>query len=153
MPRSSTCFYFSEGMTSQGNSTTRNTDSNKNIIKSSSITYPPDTTGGVTYYSEKERGSGYYNDSGYHTVMYVPAFDHKELMPGEQTKFQGSIVIQATLAENPTEDDWVTLDDTLTTFTPTNYKNEIHNFLGNYVWIRAKVVISSGVLAQIFLNY
>jgi hypothetical protein len=153
MPRLSTCFYFTEGTDSDGKSTTRNTDSNKNPIKSSSITYPPETQGEITYYSEKEKGSGYYNGDGFHTVMYIPSPDHKSLMPGQPNLFRGSIVIQATLAEDPKEEDWVNLNETSSTFNEENYKNELHNFLGNYVWIRAKVVISSGVLQQIALNY
>jgi hypothetical protein len=153
MPRLSTCFYFTEGTKSDGTRTTRNTDSNKKLIKTSSITYPPETTGDVTYYSEKEKGSGYYNDSGFHTVMYIPAPDHKNLMPGQPTIFTGSIVIQGSLEEDPADDDWVTLEDTLSEFNPSHYKNVLHNFQGNFVWIRAKVVITYGVLQQISLNY
>jgi len=153
MPRLSTCFYFTEGTTSGNVKTTRNTDSNKNPIKTSSITYPPETSGEIIYYSEKEEGSGYYNDSGFHTVMYIPSKDSKSLMPGQPNLFRGSIVIQATLADDPKEEDWVTLEETRSTYDEANYRNEMHNFLGNYVWIRAKVMISSGILQQISINY
>jgi hypothetical protein len=153
MPRLSSCFYFTEGTKSDGVQTTRNTDSNKKLIRTSSITYPPDTRGEVVYYSEKEKGSGYYNDSGFHTVMYIPSPDHKNLMPGQPTLFRGSVVIQASLEDEPTDNDWVTLEDTMSVFDATHYKNVLHNFQGNFVWIRAKVTISAGVLQQISINY
>jgi hypothetical protein len=85
--------------------------------------------------------------------MYTPAPDTKNLMPGEPVLFRGSVVIQATLAEEPAEEDWVTLNETFSMFDQDNYENKLHNFSGNYVWVRAKVVISSGVLRQISLNY
>jgi hypothetical protein len=153
MPRLSTCFYFTDGVKDDGTPTIRNIDTNKNPIKTSSITYPPETKGEVVYHSEKEKGSGYYNNSGFHSVMYTPAPDTKNLMPGEPVLFRGSVVIQATLAEEPAEEDWVTLNETFSMFDQDNYENKLHNFLGNYVWVRAKVVISSGVLRQISLNY
>lgn len=153
MPKLSSCFYFSEGVKDDNSATTRNTDSNKNLIRTTSITYPPDTKGEVTYYSEKEKGSGYHNDSGFHTVMYVPAPFKVQTMPGQPINFDGSIVIQATLEEDPAEEDWVTLEETRSVINQDNYKNELRNFLGNYVWIRAKVTVSSGVLQQIFINY
>lgn len=153
MPRLSSCFYFSEGVKDDNSATTRNTDSNKNSIRTTSITYPPETTGEVVYYSEKEKGSGYYNDSGFHTVMYVPAPRQIQTMPGQPINFNGSVVIQATLEEDPQEQDWFTLQNTLSVFNEESYSNKMHNFLGNYVWIRAKVTISSGVLQKISINH
>ena len=87
--------------------------------------------GDRTFYSDKEKGDGYYNmGDGVHTVTYTvsPAFD-------------GIINVQGTLALTPTDTDWFNIVGTSVAFsqlsetTITNYVN----FTGNIVWVRAKV--------------
>lgn len=133
-------------------------DANKNPIKSTSITYPPPSykpetnRGPATYYSEKEKGDGYYGGSGVHTVTYIPWIEQSASI-FTINNFRGSIVMQATLANVPTDSDWFDIDGTAVEYTSTFHSNVYHNFSGNYVWIRAKVVVSSGVLQAIHYNH
>lgn len=133
-------------------------DSNKNPIKSTSITFPPasympvTSRDPVTYYSEKEKGEGYYGGSGKHTVTYIPWIEQSASI-FTVNNFRGSIVMQATLASEPTEDDWFNIEDTAVEYTSTFHDNVYHNFVGNYVWIRAKVIVSGGVLQAIHYNH
>lgn len=81
---------------------------------------------------DKHPGDGYYGRSdGLHTVQY------------SLVGYQGTISIQATLATQPTEQDWFTvytmpyqLSINQYTLGPQRLSNII-NFTGNYVWIRA----------------
>ena len=98
---------------------------------------------------EKYKGDGYYGRSdGFHTVQY------------NISGFQGKIKMQATLAVNPVETDWFTLDTTehetigFANDGPTATGAHIKNFTGNYVWVRA--VVSSwtvGTVNSILLNH
>jgi hypothetical protein len=98
-----------------------------------------------TVTSEKFKGDGYYGRSdGFHTVQYT------------LTGFLGTVDIQATLAVNPTEDDWFTVytqaypvnNDTGTT------ASVITNFTGNYVWVRAYISNwTDGTINSIKLNH
>lgn len=144
---------FSTGFTSQGNPTTREKDANGNLIKSSSITYPPGVTGPVTYYSEAIEGDGYYGGTGLHTVTYIPWPKDGSNNLSVINNFRGNVIIQATLAAQPTELDWFDVGSTYSEFTQSVYANVLHNFRGNYVWIRAKVVVSAGVLREIAYNH
>lgn len=98
--------------------------------------------GDQLYYSDKVQGDGYYiGHMGLHTVTYTP------------DTMVGSVVMQATLATDPTEEDWFNVDSTYSTFTG-NYKDvKFHNFTGNYVWLRAKLTISKGEFSGILLNH
>jgi hypothetical protein len=153
MPGKSQIFTFSTGIDSQGNATKREIDSNKTLIRGSSITYPPETKGAVTYYSEPLMGDGYYGGTGLHTVNYIPWPKQGENNTWVLNNFTGTIVIQATLASDPQENDWFDVNSTYSEFTNTEYDNVLHNFRGNFVWIRAKVVIFAGVLQQIAYNH
>jgi hypothetical protein len=93
---------------------------------------------------EKEKGDGFYGRSdGIHTVQY------------SVTEFEGTVIIEATLATEPVEADWFpvyqqshpTDDDDLITIT------KITNFTGNYVWVRAKVVYFEGTVNRVLLNH
>ena len=153
MPGISKTFIFSTGVDSQGNPTTREIDSNGNKIKNSTVTYPPQTTGPITYYSEQVEGSGYANGSGLHTVTYIPWLKEGKKNPWVIDHFVGNVVIQASLATSPTEVDWFDVTSTYSEINDTNYGNVLHNFRGNYVWIRAKVVITEGVMREIVVNH
>jgi hypothetical protein len=97
-----------------------------------STTVAPD--GGNNFYSQQEKGNGYFgNNGGLHTVSYT-------ITPN----FVGTLTTQATLATNPSETDWFTVDGSAFKFdniinpaltTTTNYVN----FSGNFVWVRAVV--------------
>jgi len=67
------------------------------------------------------------------------------------TAFTGLIAIQATLVEDPTEDDWFTaynIAGTNTTITSYN------NLSGNFVWLRAKVTgFTQGVIQNVKVSY
>lgn len=153
MPGISQSFTFSTGIDALGNPTKREIDANGNKIKGSSITYPPQTTGAVTYYSEPLEGDGYYNGAGLHTVTYIPWPKEGLNNPWVVNNFRGSAIIQATLATTPVEEDWFDVNETYTEFTEQAYNNVLHNFRGNYVWIRAKVVITAGVMREIAFNH
>jgi hypothetical protein len=91
------------------------------------------------------KGDGYYGRSdGFHTVQYT--------LDG----FIGTVNIQATLAIEPTEDDWFTVytqaypvvNDEGTT------ASKVTNFTGNYVWIRAYISNwTDGTVENIKLNH
>lgn len=87
------------------------------------------------------KGDGYYGRSdGFHTVQY------------KLTNFMGVVKVQATLAVNPTDDDFfdVVFDEHLTAST----ESKIANFSGNYVWIRAVLTNwTSGTSNSIRLNH
>lgn len=111
-------------------------------------THPGDSTiESVT--GGKFKGDGYYGRSdGFHTVQY------------NITGFQGKIKMQATLATNPVDADWFTLDATehetigFANDSATATGSHIKNFTGNYVWVR--VVVSSwsdGTVNSIQLNH
>ena len=102
-----------------------------------------------TITGEKSKGDGYYGRSdGFHTVQY------------SITGFQGKIKMEATLAVDPTDADWFTLDATehetigFANDGPVATGAHIKNFTGNYVWVR--VVVSSwsdGTVNSIQLNH
>jgi len=114
-----------------------------------------------TVTGSKYKGDGYYGRSdGFHTVQY------------NLTGFIGQIRIQGTLAIDPGDDDWFTVElgtgnssvDTTGLITAqnitsveytsvtTNTKN--YNFTGNYVWVRAYVSNwTDGTVNSIKLNH
>lgn len=132
---------------------TLSNDSNKNAIKTTSVTYPPAHKTPQTYFSYKEKGEGYYSGKGLHTVTYIPWVKQPRTGPATANNFIGSITMQGTLATDPTESDWFDIESTTSTFTDAGEPNVFHNFSGNYVWIRAKVTISAGVLQAIHYNH
>lgn len=97
--------------------------------------------------SDKFKGDGYYGRSdGFHTVQY------------NVSGFIGTIQIEATLAIEPTADDWFTVTGTAHTSVGDNDINNtggfVYNFTGNYVWVRAVITNwTDGVIKNIFLNH
>ena len=114
----------------------------------SNQTHPGDSTI-ETVTGEKFKGEGYYGRSdGFHTVQYTI------------TGFQGKIKMQATLAVDPAETDWFTLDETehetigFANDGPIATGSHLKNLTGNFVWVR--VVVSSwsdGTVNSILLNH
>tara|TARA_B100000900_G_scaffold415058_1_gene443613 strand:- start:3041 stop:3382 length:342 start_codon:yes stop_codon:yes gene_type:complete len=104
--------------------------SNKTATDGSSLT---------SFEGEKFKGDGYYGRSdGFHTVQY------------DFSGLSGDIIIQATIATNPTNDDWFDVHTyTANVETATKY----HNFTGNFVWIRAKLSITDGTVNSIRMNH
>lgn len=103
-----------------------------------SFTHPGDSTS-VTNNSDKLKGDGYYGRSdGLHSVQY------------NLDGFSGTILIQGTLATDPAETDWFTVDtNTLSTETT----SAIRNVTGNYVWIRIVVTYTDGTVNGVVLNH
>ena len=110
----------------------------------SAQSHPGDSTI-ETVTGDKYKGDGYYGRSdGFHTIQY------------NIDKFIGTVEIQATLAIDPTADDWFTVytqaypvvNDEGTT------KSNFANFTGNYVWIRAYISNwTDGTVTSIKLNH
>ena len=96
-----------------------------------------------TLTGDKYKGDGYYGRSdGFHTVQY------------NVYGFIGTIVMQATLAVDPTSTDWFTLSSTEYTSTSSNDVSFVYNFTGNYVWVRAYVSNwTDGTISSIYLNH
>jgi len=97
-----------------------------------------------TVVGEKFKGDGFYGRSdGIHTVQYAV------------TAFAGTVTIQATLATEPVDSDWFSVYEQSYPLDGENRttKSNITNFTGNYVWIRAKIVYSDGVVNRILLNH
>ncbi len=121
--------------------------SSSEIILSNQVHPGDSTTETVT--GDDFKGDGYYGRSdGFHTVQY------------NITGFQGKIKMQATLAVDPADADWFTLDATehetigFANDGPIATGSHIKNFTGNYVWVRA--VVSSwtdGTVNSILLNH
>ena len=98
-----------------------------------------------TVTGDKYKGDGYYGRSdGFHTVQYT------------LTGVVGTISIQATLAVNPTADDWFTVytQSYPADSTGSTSGSFITNFTGNYVWIRAYISDwTDGTVNSIQLNH
>jgi hypothetical protein len=108
----------------------------------SNQSHPGDSTI-ESYTGEKYKGDGYYGrEDGLHTVQY------------NITGFIGKIKMQATLAIDPTSDDWFTLDSTEHDDSASATGSHIKNFTGNYVWVRAVVSNwTDGTVTSIQLNH
>ena len=100
-----------------------------------------------TVTGEKYKGDGYYGRSdGFHSVQY------------NLTSFIGSVKMQATLAIEPTDDDWFDIPGTLHTssFADADAGNggHIFNFVGNYVWVRVVAFNwTDGAVNSVYLNH
>jgi hypothetical protein len=103
-----------------------------------STSNPPDGLQGdgtAIFISEKQKGDGYYGSSdGFHTVTYTVT-----------PNFAGTLKVQASLMTQPASTDWFDVTNTSVVYdrinnipatTTTNYVN----FVGNFTWVRAKVV-------------
>jgi hypothetical protein len=109
-------------------------------------THPGDSTQ-ETATGEKFKGDGYYGRSdGFHSVQY------------NLEGFIGTITMQATLAIDPTSNDWFTLTGTEHISTDDSSVNAdggfIYNFTGNYVWVRVYVSNwTDGTISSVYLNH
>jgi hypothetical protein len=119
--------------------------SSSEIILSNQVHPGDSTTETVT--GDDFKGDGYYGRSdGFHTVQYS--------LDG----FIGTIVIQATLAVEPTSSDWFTLTETTHASANDSSSNAdggfLYNFTGNYVWVRAYISNwTDGTISNILLNH
>ena len=124
--------------------------SGTSTVSTVQLVHPP-YNNTLTYLSAKAKGDGYFGgSSGFHTVFW------------KITNFIGTIGVQGTLVADPTINDWV--DITLTsadgigtvysmdttgvlttvaiasnTYTTPVTLAKSFNFIGNFVWVRAKV--------------
>jgi len=98
-------------------------------------------------YSDKQKGAGYHRRyDAVHTAVFN--FDN----------FKGSVKLQATLVQYPSDDDWFDIEydggfaleavDSTPLLT-----TEVRNFTGNFVWIRAAYRIIEGTISQIRYSY
>lgn len=116
----------------------------ENIL--SNQTHPGDSST-TTATGEKFKGDGYYGRSdGFHSVQY------------NLTGFLGNIIMQGTLAVDPTDSDWFSITTTEHISTQTETTNSdgahIYNFTGNYVWVRAYLSNwTDGTVDSILLNH
>lgn len=101
-----------------------------------------------TVTGDKAKGDGYYGRSdGFHTVQY------------DLDNFLGTIVMQGTLALDPTSADWFDITSTEHTSTSNDSSSStsdggfVYNFTGNYVWVRATVEYTDGTVNNIKLNH
>lgn len=100
-----------------------------------------------TVTGDQFKGDGFYSRSdGVHTVQY------------NVIDFVGIIEMQATLAVNPAPEDWFTISSTSHTSTVVNSSESngsfIKNFIGNYIWVRARVRSwTAGTVSSILLNH
>jgi len=110
------------------------------LILMPQVSYNDQRVVGYMINGEKQQAASYY-------------FGNKDLQTLTWTliAFTGLVSVQATLAEDPTEDDWFTAytipgNNT----TQTSY----HNLQGNFVWLRVKVSgFQQGVVQFIKVSY
>jgi hypothetical protein len=112
------------------------------------VVYPNTATSTLVYLSEKAKGDGYYGASdGLHTVMYVA-----------DSSFIGSMIIEATLATEPSKVDWFPILDTEVFYNefserPESTTTDMRNFVGNFVWVRGRVTIDQGTVLMVQYNH
>lgn len=126
------------------------------------VDYPNTATTALIYNSERIKGDGYFGGSdGLHTVFW------------SVSGFIGTIEVQATLASEPVEADWVSVkliepgnryvvDSTgavtiagtdSTRYTMETTANKSYNFTGNFVWLRGRISeFTQGVMNGISIN-
>jgi hypothetical protein len=93
-------------------------------------------------YSDKAKASGYHSISeATHTAVYVV------------DDFNGTIVLQGTLVEHPGDSDWVTIAGTEYDSTDSTTSPSAVSFRGNFVWIRAKYLLTNGTISKIQYNF
>ena len=92
-----------------------------------------------TITGEKVKGAGFYGlGNGLHTAQI------------HVTGFTGSVVIEATLASDPQDEDWFAVYE----YAASNAsESTVNNFTGNFVWIRAVVTYTAGTINRILVNY
>jgi len=118
-----------------------------NSAETAQVDHPGDSTV-ETYTSAKVKGDGYYKGGdGVHT--YEIKVDG----------FYGTVKIEATLASEPTSDDWFDVSGTEHTADPSDSTvnrtgSYMYNFTGNFVWLRAVISnFTDGTVNHIRVNY
>lgn len=86
----------------------------------------------LSFTGEKHKGDGYY---GYNDGLHTASFHVSD--------FVGRIFLEATIAEEPTENDWFAIDLTATKkyieYSAQTTETKGVTFTGNFVWVRAKI--------------
>ena len=119
-----------------------------NSTNQTQLTHPGDSTT-ETRTSDKLKGDGYYGRAdGLHSVQY------------NVTGFIGKIVVQASLAVEPGDSDWFTINTTEhsnlgdSTGSDNGGGSFIKNFTGNFVWVRTYVSDwTDGTINSLILNH
>lgn len=111
------------------------------------VHYPNTATGVLVYKSLKAKGDGYYGSSdGFHTVTYTAT-----------PAFIGTVTMQASLAAEPTDNDWFNVPATTSSYSVFNTRTtstvDYYNFTGNYVWVRGHISIEDGAVEVIHYNH
>lgn len=111
------------------------------------VDYPNTGTTVMIYTSDRVKGDGYFGGSdGFHTVMYTAT-----------PTFVGTVTMQATLASEPTENDWFNVVDTTSNYTALNVRTtstvDVYNFTGNFVWVRGYIAIDEGAVSSVRYNH
>jgi hypothetical protein len=117
-----------------------------NSTSSVAVVYPNNTGTMQIYHSEPVKGDGYYGSSdGLHTVLYTM-----------DMTFIGTVTMQASLATQPVESDWFSIEDVSSSYDIMSNLHatqvDYYNFTGNFVWVRGVVSISAGT-ASILYNH
>jgi hypothetical protein len=135
---------------------------NHNGSPSTQVVYPNTATTALIYVSDKIRGDGYSSGSdGFHSVMW------------NVSEFAGSIEVQGTLATEPSETDWSTINLSLSgnvysvdttglasavglgtaNYTALTTTLKTYNFIGNFVWLRGRISnFTEGTVNNISIN-
>lgn len=124
--------------------------SGTSTVSTVQLVHPPYNSS-LTYVSTKAKGDGYFGGSGgFHTVFW------------KVSDFIGTIGVQGTLVADPTINDWVDIELTTADVVGATYSMDTtgllstvvvasnsyttpvtlaksFNFIGNFVWVRAKV--------------
>lgn len=108
----------------------------------------------TTWYSDQTYGPGYY---GYGNGQSTVAYYASKFNSNVDYAFTGDMNMQGTLAQYPTDSDWVDITSTLVGNMDPNNTNSIaasFNMLGNFVWVRCKVSnFSNGSINVVQYNY
>lgn len=132
-----------------------------NGTTTTSVVYPVTTTTAQTFTSFPVKAANYYGINNNLQTVEV-----------KYTNFIGTITVQATLASNPSETDWFSVNLTSEEFSMdttgliTQAKKteiahnveatdtDLYNFEGNYIWLRAKIsAFTQGTVNIISINY
>lgn len=132
-----------------------------NGTTTTSVVYPVTTTTAQTFVSDPIKAANYYGINNSVQTVEIKITD-----------FVGTITMQASLATDPVENDWFSVDllsndlriDTTGLVSRANKKEvsynfafsdtQIYNFEGNFVWLRAKISsFTEGVVNGVTINY
>ncbi len=114
-----------------------------NIMPKQSVIILSGTTTVGTTVGDKYKADGYFGlTDGLHTVSY------------NTTAFDGTIKMQGTLAQTPSDNDFFDISGTTLGGDSTVRSTTVaFNFTGNFTFVRAKVILTSGTVDKILYNY